>query len=58
MPESSEVDEEHYIPFTEDRRPDHCASDDAPLLWPDTLDAMLQIVSNGRQGRMDVLRDQ
>ena len=58
MPESSEVDEEHYITFTEDRRPDHCASDDPPLLCPDTLDAMLQIVSNVRQGRMDVLRDQ
>ena len=46
MPESSEVDEEHYITFTEDRRPDHCASDGQPLLYPDTLDAMLQIVSN------------
>ena len=58
MPASSEVDEEHYITFTEDRRSDHCASDDPPLLCLDTLDDMLQIVSNVRQGRMDVLRDQ
>ena len=52
MPESSEVNEEHYITFTE-----HCASVGPPLLCPDTLDAMFQIVSNVRQGRMDVLRD-
>ena len=48
MPESSEVVQEHYITFTEDRRPDHCASDGPPPLYPDTLDAMLQIVSNVR----------
>jgi hypothetical protein len=50
-------DEEHYITFTEDRRPGPVQQDDEPLLCPDTLDAMLQIVSNVRQGRMDILRD-
>ena len=49
-------DEAHYITFTEDRRPGPVQNDE-PLLCPDTLDAMLLIVSNVRQGRMDILRD-
>jgi hypothetical protein len=39
------------------RRPGPVQDDEEPLLCPDTLDAMLQIVSNVRQGRMDILRD-
>ena len=52
-----EVDEEHHISFAEDRRPGIVPSYEPPLGCPDTLEEMLHIVSNVRQGRMDVLRD-
>ena len=48
---------DHFIFFTEDRRGGPTAEPEAPLLCPDTLDEMLNIVSSVRQGRMDVLRD-
>ena len=54
---SVEVDEEHHISFAEDRRPGNVPSNEPPLVCPDTLEEMLHIVSNVRQGRMDVLRD-
>ena len=53
----TETAEDHYISFTEDRRPSSASSGDSVLLCPDTLDEMLQIVSNVRLNRMDVLRD-
>ena len=49
--------EDHFISFTEDRRGGPIAEPEVPLLCPDTLDEMLNIVSSVRQGRMDVLRD-
>ena len=55
--EMTETAEDHYIRFTEDRRPSSASSGDAVLLCPDTLDEMLQIVSNVRLYRMDVLHD-
>ena len=54
---SENADEEHHITFSEDRRPGSVPSEEPPLVCPNTLDKMLQIVSNVRQGRMDVLRD-
>ena len=57
LPMSVEADEEHHISFAEDRRPGNVPSDEPPLVCPDTLEEMLHIVSNGRQDRIDVLRD-
>ena len=54
--EMMETAEDHYICFTEDRRPSSASSGDPVLLCPDTLDEMLQIVSNVRLNRMNVLR--
>ena len=54
----TETAEDHYISFTEDRRPSSASSGDSVLLCPDTLDEMLQIVSNvSRLNCMDVLRN-
>ena len=47
-----EADEEHHISFAEDRRPGNVPSNEPPLVCPDTLEEMLHIVSNVRQGRM------
>ena len=55
---SENADEEHHTTFSEDRRPSSVPSGkEPPLVCPNTLDEMLQIVSNVRQSRMDVLRD-
>ena len=54
---SVEADEELHITPDEDRRPGNVPSIEPPLVFPDTLEEMLHIVSNVRQGRMDVLRD-
>ena len=54
---SVEADEEHHISYAEDQRSGNIPSNDPPLVCPDTLEEMLHIVSNVRQGRMDVLRD-
>ena len=51
--EMMEATEDHYISFTED----WCPSGEPVLLCPDILDEMLQIVSNVRRIRMDVLRE-
>ena len=55
MPMSVEADEEHHISFAEDRWPGNVPSNVPPLVCPNTLEEMLHIVSNVRQGRMDVL---
>ena len=54
---SENADEEHHITFSEDRRPGSVPSEEPPLVCPNTLDEMLQIVSNVRLGCMNVLRD-
>ena len=54
---SENTDEEHHITFSADRRTGSVPSKELPLVCPNTLDEMLQIVSNIRQGRMDVLCD-
>ena len=54
---SENADEEHHITFSEDRRPGSVPSKTPPLMCPNTLNEMLQIVSNVRQGRIDVLSD-
>ena len=51
---SENADEEHHITLSEDRRPGSVPSEGPPLVCPNTLDEMLQSVSNVRQGRMDV----
>ena len=48
---------DHYISFTDDRRPSSATSSEPILLCPDTLVEMLQIVSSVRRNRMDVLRN-
>ena len=48
---------EHHITISEDQRPDSVPSEEPPLVCSNTLDEMLQIVSNVRQGGMNVLRD-
>ena len=54
---SVEADEEHHISFAEDRRPGNVLSNESPLVCPNTLEEILHIVSNVRQGCINVLRD-
>ena len=57
LPMSVEADEEHHIAFAEDRRPGNVPSNEPPLVCPYTFEELLHVVSNVRQGRVDVLWD-
>ena len=57
LQKSENADEEHHMTFSEDRRSGSVPSEEPPLVCPNTLDEMLQIVSNVRQSRMGISRD-